>query len=104
MILYRDNKVQFELPDEEVLYRFAGSEVRRNKQLDEEVRFALFLAYDEPAGLQSTSVKEEFNRVWDLWTENKFIYTTKIAAERKSNGKLNSCSSYSSGSDRNSVL
>lgn len=82
MVLYRNNKVQFELPDEEVMYRFAGSEVYRNKQLDEDVRFALFLAYDEPAGLQSTSAKDEFNRVWDLWTANKFIYTTKAAEDR----------------------
>lgn len=76
MILYRNNDVKqaYEADVDVILTGFAQSEVYQDKTRDEKIRLALFIAFDEPNGLQSSFLGHQFNKLWDFWCENKFKF------------------------------
>lgn len=83
MKLIRDNDISkiFEMDEDEILQQFANSEICKDKTRGEKIRLALFIAYDEPNGLQSTFYGHQFEKLWDNWCANKhkFIGVTNVS-------------------------
>lgn len=71
MTLFRDNKFPWKIDETEVMRKFVESPLFRENNRPENVRFALFIARQEPAGLQSTFRSDEFTRAYDLFTQMK---------------------------------
>jgi hypothetical protein len=69
MILYKDNKrfQRYNADDSHVLSSFKQSEYYNDRTRDEIVRLALFIAADEPNGLQSTCSFRQLNETFDFY-------------------------------------
>lgn len=67
MKLKKDNKIPWELSDLEIVKGFIDSQIFKNAYRELHVRLALYIATDEPKGLQSVMVDaKEFTDVLDL--------------------------------------
>ncbi len=66
------NNIDLWCADEEtILTDFVHSDLF-TRQMDEKIKLALFISYDEPRGLGSTVLSgREFNHLWDVYTINK---------------------------------
>lgn len=67
MKLKKDNRIPWELSDLEIVNGFINSQMFKNASRELHVRLALYIAFDEPKGLQSVFVDaKEFTDVLDL--------------------------------------
>lgn len=82
--LFRDNDIKQcrEISEDDLLQGFANSERYLDKSRDEKVRLGLFIAADEPNGLQSTFLGYQFVRLWDYWCANKYRFIKPKAAQK----------------------
>ena len=73
MKLFRDNDPAqcFTMSEDEVLQQFVNSKRYADRSREVKVRLALFIAADEPDGLQSTFLGFQFIKLWDYWCANK---------------------------------
>lgn len=85
-LLFNRRKL-IEVDDERILRGFANSYVRKEyNDSPEEVRLALFVAFDEPVGLGSTfRSSKEFNALFDKWCteKNKLIPRDEVKIKRR---------------------
>lgn len=69
--LLRDNKFLWNADEETILIDFVHSDLFE-QQMDEKVKLALFISYDEPRGYGSTFLSgREFNKLFDVYTMKK---------------------------------
>lgn len=69
-----------EVDADKILQGFANSNIRKEySDSPEEVRLALFVAFDEPVGLGSTFPNaREFNNLFNNWCKNKYKFDPSI--------------------------
>jgi len=71
MKLLRNNRVLFDMDEEQILNEFVRSDIfaEPRTSCDEKTKLALFISYNEPRGLQSTPLRgKDFDKLFDVYT------------------------------------
>lgn len=74
MRLFKNNVELWHKDADEILFEFASSKIFFEKDRCEQTKLALFISFNEPAGLQSTFLGYEFTKLWDYWTLYKYKF------------------------------
>ena len=69
MHLFKNAKEPWEIGDLKVIELYKKSPIFQETNRPENVKLALFIARQEPAGLQSTFKTDEFNRVYGILSQ-----------------------------------